>query len=243
MRPVIIIAIAFVLLIPVSSYAESPVEESEFVTQAKEEIPWQCDIPEPEIPPEWQGELGMNNQQIMDALREAQSQRMQEIQQCQNEYKLLIDQRVTELQCGDFEFGEYTAIEDYDLVYELFLQGLSEKNLDTSEVLVQYKGNVLYENECQSFYKEYQQLGKETERWNELCPDSGSNPNGKKHSYMLDIFNVCGFATLVSVERPIEESKIDCGYGTIEKDGKCVVDSSQKLQTKPSCSLDVKQRQ
>ena len=232
MKTVIIIAIAFVLLIPIPIYAEM----NEAEKQAREEIPNPCtSIKEPEVPPEWQGDSGMNNPEIMEALREAQYQYNQQIQQCYREYDQQIEQRVAELQCGDFEFNEYTPIEDYDLVYDLYLRGLSEKSLDASEVLVQYKGTTQYEKECQSFYKDYQQLTKETERWNEMCPDSGSNPNGAKYSYMIDIFNVCGFATLVPVVQAVEETENICGAGTIlMKNGQCVPEPPLHGDPEPS---------
>jgi len=200
-------------------------EMSEVEKQAREEIPNPCiNIREPKPSTEYQGDIGLNDPAYMEAFREAQYQYQQQIQNCLREYQAQIDEKVAELQCGDFEFGEYTPIEDYDLLYDLILNGLHEKNLDTSRILVDnYKGTILYEKECQSFYKEYQQLGKETERWNESCPDSGSNPNGKKHSYMIDIFNVCRFATLIPVEQSIEETEIVCGTGTIENEkGQCV---------------------
>ena len=199
-------------------------EMSEVEKQAREEIPNPCiNIKEPKVPDEYLGDAGLNDPVFMETFREAQYQYNQQMQQCMNEYQMMIDQRVAELQCGDFEFGKYTPIEDYDLVYDLILRGLNKRSLATSEVLVQYKGNVLYENECQSFYKEWRQLEKETERWNESCPIS-SNPNGKKYSYMIDIFSVCRFATFVPVELSSQENEIVCGQGTVLKDGFCVPD-------------------
>jgi len=132
-----------------------PNAKSDAEIQAREEIENPCSkIPDPER--NVSGD--MNDPVFMDAFREAQYQYNQQIQHCLREYQILIDQRVAELQCGDFKFGKYTPIVDYDLVHDLILNGLSERNLDTSEVLVQYKGTIQYENECQSFYKEYQQL-------------------------------------------------------------------------------------
>jgi len=215
---ILVIAISFVT-VPV--FAQ---EMSEAEKQAREEIPNPCaNIPEPKVATEYQGDIGLNDPVYLEAVRQAQDQYNQQMQKCIREYQEEIEQRVAELTCGDFEFGEYTPIEDYDLVYDLFLLGLNERNLDTSEVLVEYKGNVIYENECQRFYKEYQQLGKETERWNESCPNSGNNPNGIKHRYMIDIFNVCSFATLVPVEQSVDKSEIVCGVGTIKNEkGQCV---------------------
>lgn len=65
--------------------------------QARAEIPFSCNIDEPQIDPRWQGDIGMNNPQYMDAVRDAQSQYMNKIQQCQNDYQKLIEPRVAEL--------------------------------------------------------------------------------------------------------------------------------------------------
>jgi len=120
-------------------------EMSEAEKQAREEIPNPCiNIREPKVATEYQGDIGLNDPAYMEAFREAQSQYFQQMQLCLGEYQKVIDQRVGELTCGDFEFGEYTPIEDYDLVYDLFLLGLNERNLDTSEVLVKYKGNIQF---------------------------------------------------------------------------------------------------
>ena len=206
-----------------------PNAKSDVEIQAKEEIPYPCNVPEPQVPTEWQGDIGMNNPEIMRALRDATYQWNQDMQQCQREYELLVDERAAELQCGDFEFGEYTSPEEYDLLYNLMLNGLHEVNLDTSQVLVDnYRGTVQYENECNGYFKEYRQLVAENEKWEESCPDSGFNPNAKKHRYMLDIFNACRFATMgeSSVQESTQGSDIVCGKGTVDVNGQCVPDKS-----------------
>ena len=71
---------------------------SEAEIQAIEEIEWDCNIHEPQVPTQWQGDAGMNNPQVMDAFREAQSQYMFELQQCENEYNALLEQRITEIE-------------------------------------------------------------------------------------------------------------------------------------------------
>jgi len=129
----------------------------------------------------------------------------------------------------EFRFGKYSPIEDFPLLYELTLQGLTERNLDTSEILVKFKDNTIYETECQTFYKEFVQIRTESERWYDSCADSGEFPNADKIREMVGTFNVCGFATLVPVEQSIEETEIVCGTGTVENEyGQCVLISQTK---------------
>jgi len=122
-----------------------------------------------------------------------------------------------------FTFGKYRAIEDYQLISVLVSQGFIEKNQDTSNDLVQYKGNPQYDNECQTLYIEYKRLGQESLKWKNSCVDLGEFPNAdqiREMYYVVD--GVCRFATLVPVEQSSQESEIVCGTGTIEKNGQCV---------------------
>ena len=133
------------------------------------------------------------------------------------------------------DLGEYTPIEDYSLISELASQGLTEKNLDTSKILVEYKGNTQYDNECQSLYSEYKQIGEESKTWKNSCANLGEFPNAdqiREMYYVID--GVCRFATLTAVEQTVDESEIVCGKGTVEKNGQCVVDTSKTLESEPS---------
>ncbi len=128
--------------------------------------------------------------------------------------------------------GEYASLEEYSLLYELTSQGLSEKNLDTSEILVEYKNNIQYSNECQKIYQQYKQIGEESKIWKNSCLDLGEFPNADQIREMYHVVDgVCRFATLVAVEQTVDESEIICGTGTIEKNGQCVPDYPD---TKPS---------
>jgi len=73
-------------------------EMSEAEKQAREEIPNPCiNIKEPQIDPKMQGDVGLNNPQYMEAVREAQYQYQQQIQHCLNEYQKQIDERIYQL--------------------------------------------------------------------------------------------------------------------------------------------------
>jgi len=126
---------------------------------------------------------------------------------------------------------KYSTIDDYPLLYELASQGLAEKNLDNSGILMVYRGNIHYDNECQTFFKDYKQLGKDVQRWRNSCTDLGEYPNAYLGGEMYNAINgLCGFADLSAFAQSVEESKpespqgteIVCGTGTIEKNGQCV---------------------
>ena len=162
----------------------------------------------------------------MEAFRESQFQYDKEKQDCLREYQIQIDQRVSELTCGDFEFGEYTPISDYDLLRGLISDGLNERNQDDGKIIVDnYKDTQQYELECNSLWKEFNQIRTESESWHNLCSDSGNFPNGVQLQDMYNTMNgVCRFATLETVEQSTDDSEIICGTGTIEKNGQCVPD-------------------
>ena len=74
-------------------------EMSEAEKQAREEIPNPCvNIKEPQIDPKMQGDIGLNNPQYMEAVREAQYQYQQQIQHCLNEYQKQIDEKIKQLE-------------------------------------------------------------------------------------------------------------------------------------------------
>ncbi len=135
-----------------------------------------------------------------------------------------------EMICEDFTFGKYTDLEDYSLLSELAFQGLTESNLDTSEILVEYEGNTLYDFECQTFYKKWKQVTAEAERWNNSCSHLGKFPNADKIREMYNFFPVCRFADLdqLADPAPTQKNEIVCGSGTIEKNGQCVPDTKSK---------------
>lgn len=135
---------------------------------------------------------------------------------------------------------KYNTVEDYPILYELDLRGLSERNDYTNEILVEYKGNFLYDNECQSFFKEYKQLGNDVQMWRNSCTDLGEYPNAYLAGEMYRaIDGLCRFADLASVKQTVDESKssqvteIVCGKGTImNENGQCVPDPNyQKSST------------
>jgi len=133
----------------------------------------------------------------------------------------------------EITFSKYTPIEDYDLVYELVLQGFNEKNIEADKILVDnYKGTSQYESECVNIYKEYKQIGKESKIWRDECTDldlAVPHTMAENIREMFSILNgVCRFADLSSFAQTVEEpktkssQKIVCGKGTIEKNGQCV---------------------
>ncbi len=128
--------------------------------------------------------------------------------------------------CEDLVVGQYTLIEDYDLLYDLILNGLNEKNLDAGKIVVDnYKDTQQYELECNFLWKEFNQIRTESENWHNSCGDS-DYPNSIQLQNMYNTMNgVCRFATLVPVEQSINESEIICGKGTVEKNGQCVPDT------------------
>jgi len=70
---------------------------SEAEKQASEGIPNPCvNIKEPQIDPQMQGDIGLNNPQYMEAVREAQYQYQQQIQHCLREYQMQIDERINQ---------------------------------------------------------------------------------------------------------------------------------------------------
>ena len=132
-----------------------------------------------------------------------------------------------------FTFGKYTAIEDYPLISNLVSQGFTEMSLENSEKLLQYKGNALYDKECQTLFTEYKQLGKESLKWKNSCTDLGEFPNADQVVEMYHVWNgVCGYATIVHIEEstgiPEPPKEIVCGTGTIDIDGVCQVASNYK---------------
>jgi len=140
--------------------------------------------------------------------------------------------------CDDFEFGEYALVEDYPLISELVSRGFIEKNLDTSERLLEYKGNSQYDSECQSLYKEYKQIGEEGKTWKNSCSEFGEFPNTdqvRELYYTVDA--VCRFATLVAVEQTVDTSDVVCGKGTIEKNGQCVPEQKTKSSKGGGCLI------
>ena len=127
------------------------------------------------------------------------------------------------------EVSEFTPVKDYDLLYDLVLNGLNEVNLDTSQILVDdYKNTSQYESECNSLWKEYTQLGQESKTWKNSCMDSGKFPNSEHVVDMYHTMNgVCRVATLIPIEQSINESEINCGKGTVDVNGQCVVDTTK----------------
>ena len=92
----ILISIGMISSSYASSHSESEMSEAE--KQAREEIPNPCiNIKEPQIDPKMQGDVGLNNPQYMEAVREAQYQYQQQIQHCLNEYQKQIDERIYQL--------------------------------------------------------------------------------------------------------------------------------------------------
>jgi len=124
--------------------------------------------------------------------------------------------------CEGFEFGKYTPIEDYDLLYDLILNGLNEKNLDTSKIIFDnYKDTSQYESECNSLWKEFSQIRTESESWNNSCGGEFPSANQLRNMY-YSMNGVCRGATLDPVEQTTDESEIVCGTGTVEKNGQCI---------------------
>jgi len=124
---------------------------------------------------------------------------------------------------------KFSTVEDYPLLYELASQGLTEKNMDTSEILIEYKGNIQYDYECQTFFKDYKQFGNDIQSWRNSCTDLGKYPNAYLGAEMYNVINgLCRYADLSSFAQIVEEPKpessqeIVCGPGTEVKDGKCV---------------------
>jgi len=124
----------------------------------------------------------------------------------------------------EISFSRYTPIEDYDLLYNLILQGLNERSQEAGRIVVDnYKDTLQYDSECGNIWKEYNQIGKESKIWRDLCPDLGEPPIADNIREMYSILNgVCRFANLVPVEQSIEETEIVCGTGTVLKDGFCI---------------------
>jgi len=134
----------------------------------------------------------------------------------------------------------YTPIQNYQLLHELILEGLNERNQEAGRYVVDnYMGTSQYEKECESLYTEFEQIQTESESWYECSEDLGEYPNASQLSSMYKVMNgICRFASPTLIQQSTNESEIDCGNGTIEKNGQCVVDpnykSTGKLQTKPS---------
>jgi len=98
---------------------------------------------------------------------------------------------------GEQEFipNKYTPIEDYPLISKLILEGLMEKNQNTTKILVEYKGNFFYETECEKLDKERMQLREEVEIWFESCRDMKNFPNAEQAIEMHHtLHGICGFA-------------------------------------------------
>jgi len=142
-------------------------------------------------------------------------------------------QTCEDIDAQNFNFGKYATVDDYPLISELVSRGLNEKNLDNSEFLVEYyKGNILYDIECQTLYKEYKQIGKESQKWKNSCTDLGEFPNANQIREMYYTINgVCKFAILAPVAESVEEPKpessqgteIVCGAGTVKnEENQCV---------------------
>ncbi|MHA7734258.1 CFI-box-CTERM domain-containing protein [Nitrosopumilus sp. S6] len=131
--------------------------------------------------------------------------------------------------CNDFKFGQYASLDDYPLISNLLEQGLNEKNQETGKIIVDnYKNTLQYESECNSLWNEFQKIRVESQNWNDNCSNFGNYVNAKQLENMYHTMNgVCGFATLVAVEQT-DESEIACGVGTIEKDGICIADPNYK---------------
>ena len=102
MKPVIIIAIAFVLLIPSTVFAQDP-----------------CSAPDGYC----MDKYGMNNPESYSSCLAST------IAECESQPK-------TTSICEDLEVGQYTLIEDYNLLYDLISNGLNERNQDAGKIVV-----------------------------------------------------------------------------------------------------------
>jgi len=72
---------------------------SEAEKQAREEIPNPCiNIREPQVATEYQGDIGLNNPQYMEAFRNAQYQYNQQMQLCVREYQTQIDEKIKRIE-------------------------------------------------------------------------------------------------------------------------------------------------
>lgn len=70
-------------------------EFSKAEKKAREEIPNPCeDIPEPKVSTEYQGDIGLNNPAYIEAVREAQYQYQQKVQECLKEFQNQIDEKI-----------------------------------------------------------------------------------------------------------------------------------------------------
>jgi len=132
----------------------------------------------------------------------------------------------------EITFSRYTPVQDYDVVYDLILRGFNERDVEVDVfVLDNYKGTPQFESECVNIYKEYKQIGKESQIWNDTCPDLDSPYFiGDKVNEIYSILNgVCRFADLSAFAgedgKPKSEStqEIVCGTGTVRNEkGQCV---------------------
>ena len=148
MKPVIIIAIAFVLLM------------GTITPTMAEEIPSVCaNIKRPQIDPKMQGDIGLNNPQYMEAYREAENQYQQQMQKCirDNEelsYSEDIESLLDKGHALTDEKKYAEALEQFDEVLEMtdheIVQGkvflakaIIYFNMDEYETAVQYYDKVL----------------------------------------------------------------------------------------------------
>jgi len=99
----------------------------------------------------------------------------------------------------DFEYCRvkcFTPIEDYSLIPVLIEDGFMSTDQETRKALLEYKGNPLYDSECQSIMGDYFKLGNEARNW-----VTSGNPEDYPHADFIvtawHIGNgVCGFADL-----------------------------------------------
>jgi len=148
LKPVIIIAIAFVLLM------------GTITPTMAEEIPSVCaNIKRPQIDPKMQGDIGLNNPQYMEAYREAENQYQQQMQKCirdnqelsySEDIESLLDKGhalTDEKKYAEAleQFDEVLEMTDHEIVQgKVFLaKAIIYFNMDEYETAVQYYDKVL----------------------------------------------------------------------------------------------------
>ena len=207
------------------------IKMSEAEKQAREEIPNPCvNIKEPQIDPRMQGDIGLNDPQYVEIVREALYQHNQQMQHCFREYEKQIAEAVQEI-CLDvdgekFTFSKPTPLRDYDLLFDLISQGLNTKESQEHGrfIVDNYMDTPLYNSECSNVYREYEQLGEEAQRWRSSCTDLGESPVDNQLGELYSILDrVCGFADLGYGDAPVEKSQVQTTATTSSRGGGCLI--------------------
>jgi len=204
---------------------------SEAEKQAREEIPNPCiNIKEPQIDPQMQGDLGLNNPQYMETFRESQYQYGEQVFHCLKQYEQQIAEAVQEI-CLDvdgekFTFSKPTPLRDYDLLFDLISQGLNAKlsQADGRFIVDNYMDTPLYNSECSNVYREYVQLGEEATTWRNSCTDLGDSPVDDQLRELYSVLNrVCGFADWGYEDVSAEKSQVQTTATTSSRGGGCLI--------------------